>query len=229
MYPRKLTLIEKELLYVTLPENKPGYKLYRDKINQRFVIGEGRFGEGNYLLGQSGDLPDLSLPSASVFALGTFYLKNNSTIDLIIHEEDEDQIEIEFGENINDNPLLQSDSDTLTSEIIQKIKTYSDWVPGMKSPYDESDIRLIGIKPQEFILAISVGEKKIWLYEFNSGINHLIPVSNYYNSLMLYRNERNAEKVLNPNLFFNNLGEFNDNELASAFILYNQYMRRRLL
>ena len=46
---------------------------------------------------------------------------------------------------------------------------------------------------------------------------------------MLFRNERNAEKVLNPNLFFDNLGTFNENELASAFILYNQYMRRRLL
>ena len=102
-------------------------------------------------------------------------------------------------------------------------------MPGMKSPFSHSKVREITIKPKEFILAVVPNEKKIWLYEAASGVNHLIPVSNYYNSLMLYRNERNAEKVLNPNLFFDNLGIYNDMELKSAFELYNKYMRRKLL
>jgi hypothetical protein len=229
LYPRKLSEKEKELLFLVLPENKPGYKLYRDKINNRVVTGEGRFGVGNYFLCESGFSHDLSLSTAPVFALGTIYLKNSKNIDILIHEEDDNQVEVEFGEEINDNPILQTISVTLFSYFIIQVNTYSEWVPGMKSPFNESDVRLIGIKPEEYILAISGGEKKIWLHELNSGVNHLIPVSNYYNSLMLYRNERNAEKVLNPNLFFNNLGTFNDNELASAFILYNQYMRRKLL
>jgi hypothetical protein len=229
LYPRKLTEKEKELLFMILPENKSGYAFYRNKINDYMVTGEGRFGEGNYFLGEAGSFPDLSLPSAPVFALGTIYLKNPWEIDIIIHEEDDNQIEVEFGEDININQILQTISDNLPSGIILKVKTYSEWIPGNKSPFDGSDVRLVGIKPAEFILVISSGEKKIWLHQINSGVNHLVPVSNYYNSLMLFRNERNAEKVLNPNLFFNNLGMFNDNELASAFILYNQYMRRRLL
>ncbi len=212
-----------------LPVNKPGYKLYRDMIAEKFVIGEGRFGDGNYILGDSDSLPDISLPSAPVFAIGSIYLHIPYEIDILIHEEDDNQIEIEFGEDINDNPALQTLSDSLPHDIILKVNTYSQWVPGMKSPFNESEVRLIGIKPDKFILAICSGEKKIWLHEVYSGVNHLIPVSNYYNSLMLFRNERKMEKVLNPNLFFDNLGSFNDNELASAFILYNQYMRRRLL
>jgi hypothetical protein len=99
----------------------------------------------------------------------------------------------------------------------------------MISPYSDSEVRVISIKPKEFFLAVVPEEKKIWLYESGSGINHIIPVSNYYNCLMLTMNERNTEKVLNPNLFFNNLAIYNDQELKTAFEQYNKYMRRKLL
>ena len=229
MYPRKLTDIEKEILFCILPENKPGYKLYRNKITNMLVIGEGRFGEGNYLLGESETVIDLAVSSSPVFALGTIILNNGDEIDIIIQEEDDNKIEVEIGKEFNDSQFKTGSSKISASSFISKVSTYSEWVPGMKSPFDNSDVRMIGIKPEEFIMAISVNEKKIWLYEMKTGINHLVPLSNYYNSLMLFRKERNAEKVLNPNLFFNNLAMFNDYELASAFVLYNQYMRRKLL
>jgi hypothetical protein len=181
------------------------------------VIGDGNFGEGNYILGKNEPNPDLSFPSAPVFALGTV---NNGTkqIDVIIHVETENKIEVWFGNDINE----------ITDNKFN-VKSYSHWMPGMSSPFTDSKVREISVKPKEFILAIVPEEKKIWLYESSSGVNHLIPVSNYYNSLMLYRNERNADKVLNPNLFFNNLGLYNDLELKSALELYNKYMRRKLL
>ena len=200
-----------------LPENKPGYNLYRKKIESMLIIGDGNFGEGNYILGLNEPDPDLSFPSAPVFALGTFY-SGIEQFDVIIHEEMENKIEIWFGRDVNEN----------TGNGF-KVKSYSDWIPGMKSPFSDSKVREIIIKSNEFILAVVPEEKKIWLYESASGVNHLIPISNYYNSLMLYRSERNAEKVLNPNLFFDNLGIYNDLELKSAFELYNKYMRRKLL
>ena len=226
MYPRNLTGKEKDLLNLILPENKPGYKVYRDKINFSVVVGEGRFGEGNYFLGKSGTFPDLSFPSTPVFALGTVYVTNAVNIDIIIHEEDDNLIEVEFGVDINENHPFY---DEISSNMVIKVNSYSRWVPGMKSPFSDTEVKIVGIKPEEYLLAISGEEKKIWLHSKYSGVNHLIPVTNYYNSLMLFRNERNTEKVLNPNLFFDNLGTFNDNELASAFIIYNQYMRRKLL
>ena len=217
MYPREITNIEKTCLFLILPENKPGYNLYRKKIDSMLVIGDGSFGEGNYILGLNESDPDLSFPSAPVFALGTFY-SGSEQFDVIIHEETENKIEVWFGRDVNENT-----SNSFT------VKSYSNWIPGLKSPFSDSKIREIIIKSKEYILAVVPEEKKIWLYESVSGVNHLIPISNYYNSLMLYRSERNAEKVLNPNLFFDNLGIYNDLELKSAFELYNKYMRRKLL
>ncbi|MDR3665865.1 MAG: hypothetical protein P4L35_03370 [Ignavibacteriaceae bacterium] len=217
MYPREISNIEKTCLSLILPENKLGYNLYRNKIAAMKIIGDGHFGEGNYFLGHYEPEPDLSFPSAPVFAVGT--LDNGSEqLDIIIHEETEDKIEIWFGRDIND--ITQNDF---------IVKSYSYWIPGMNSPFTNSKVREISIRQNDFILAVVPEEKKIWLYESSSGVNHLIPVSNYYNSLMLYRNERNAEKVLNPNLFFNNLGLYNDLELKSALEIYNKYMRRKLL
>jgi hypothetical protein len=217
LYPRKITDIEKICLFLILPENKPGYKLYRNKIESMLILEDGNFGEGNYILGKDEPDPDLFFSSAPVFALGTIY-NGPEQFDLIIHEETENKIEVLFDKDVNE--IKEKDI---------KVKSYSYWMPGMISPFSDSEVREITVKPKEFILAVVPEEKKIWLHESASGVNHLIPVTNYYNSLMLYRNERNAEKVLNPNLFFNNLGLYNDQELKSAFELYNKYMRRKLL
>jgi len=217
LYPRKIIDIEKTCLFLILPENKPGYNLYRNRINNMFVLGNGNFGGGNYILGANEPDPDLTFPSAPVFALGTLN-DGSEQFDVIINEETENKIEVWFGKDVNEN---------IGADL--RIKSYSFWIPGMKSPFTDSEVREITIKPGEFILAVVPEEKKIWLWSSASGINHLIPVSNYYNSLMLFRNERNADKVLNPNLFFDNLGLYNDQELKSAFELYNKYMRRKLL
>jgi hypothetical protein len=217
LYPRELTDIEKKCLFRILPENKPGYNFYRNKINGMVVLGDGSFGEGNFILGPVEPKPDLSFPIAPVFALGTLYA-GNTQIDIIINEETENKIEISLSCDVNEISITGAN-----------VKSYSFWVPGLKSPFTDSKVREIIIRPGKFILAVAAEEKKIWLYEFTSGVNHLVPVSNYYNCLMLLRNERNAQKVLNPNLFFDNLGLYNDQELLLAFEKYNQYMRRRLL
>jgi hypothetical protein len=66
----------------------------------------------------------------------------------------------------------------------------------------------------------------IWLYEASSGINHIIPVSNFYGNLMMVKGIKKHEKVSNPSLFFNDISGFTDNDLTAAFILYNKNMRR---
>jgi hypothetical protein len=217
LYPREITLVEKKCLFMILPENKPGYNLYRNKIEKMMVLGEGSSGSGSYILGEIEPEPDLLFPSAPVFALGIFY-SGTGEFDLLIHEETENKIEVWFSKDLNEN-----------FDESYNLKSYSSWIPGDRSPFSDSKVREIVIRPKEFMLAVAPEEKKIWLYESSSGVNHLIPLSNYYNSLMLIRNERNAEKALNPNLFFNNLGIYNDQELKKAFEQYNKYMRRKLL
>jgi len=67
-YPRVLTPLENDWLLYILPDTGPGYRIYREKIASMLVIGEGRFGEGNYVLGYKGDEPDLSYSSLPILA-----------------------------------------------------------------------------------------------------------------------------------------------------------------
>jgi hypothetical protein len=68
--------------------------------------------------------------------------------------------------------------------------------------------------------------KKIWLHDVQSGVNHLIPVSNFYNQLMMVKNIRNSKIALNPGIFFQTLEEYSDEDLVSALVTYNKYIRR---
>src|SRR5512135_3741418 len=90
-FPRELTRQEKYLLFSVLPEAKPGYKQYREKINALFVTGFGRFRNSNLILGKQNTIPDLSLSSAPVFAAGTIKIPNDE-IDILINEEVDDEI-----------------------------------------------------------------------------------------------------------------------------------------
>lgn len=214
-YPRKLSPLEEELLFLILPDNKPGYLHYRELISKLSVTGEGNGGESNLFLGKEGTIPDTVSPSRPVFALGTLYY-DKGIIDLVIHEEIDNEIEC----------IIEGDISIISKGVLQKNINYSDWVSGMSSPEKNEPVREILMKPTSYLLAFAAAEKKIWLHNVASGVNHLIPLSNYYNSLMLLKNERKSSVALNPKLFFNNLEIYENEELVSAFLIYNKYMKR---
>ncbi|MFO7446653.1 MAG: hypothetical protein R6W90_09810 [Ignavibacteriaceae bacterium] len=214
MFPREITALEKELLFSVLPVNKPGYAGYRDKIERLVVTGQGRFGNSNFILGKAGSSPDLSLPSSPVFALGTIIYTMNKA-DIVIHEAVDDEIEYDIS--------VDNDASEL-NEI--KRWNYSEWEPGDNAPGDNSYVKETEIVNDEFILAIAPVDKKIWLHVKESGINMLIPVTNFYNYLMMVKNIRDKEKVFKPALLFADLKDFNDDELRLAFIAYNKYFKR---
>jgi hypothetical protein len=215
-FPRRLTAIEEKLLFSILPEYKPGYKYYRNKIEELFIIGYGRFGGNNFILGKQNAEPDLTIPSSPVFATGTNVYKE-ATIDITIHEEDDEQIEFDISARGGEFP------GTFTE--INKWN-YSEWIPGNKDPKDNSYVREIIIVPGKFLLAITPLRKKMWLYDFKNGVNHLIPISNFYNELMRTKNIRDTKSVLKPNSFFENTDSYNDQEIISAFLSYNKYMKK---
>lgn len=216
IFPRELYAIEKELLFSVLPEGKPGYKIYRDKIDNLLVAGAGRFGRGNLYLGKEGAAPDNTLPSAPVLASGTVEFIE-CTADINIHEEVDEVIEFDIAFSTEEIPALLHE---------KKRWSYSDWIPGQKAPFDGSDVREISAGDGLHFLAIAPAHKKIWLHEIRSGINFLIPVSNLYNSLMLMKNIREANTVSKPALFFENQKNFTDREIISAFLVYNKYFRK---
>jgi hypothetical protein len=217
IFPGKLTDKEKELLFSVLPENKPGYKIYKERIEELFVIGQGRFGNGNFILGMKDDKPDFSLPSAPVFAIGTIVF-DKGVIDITIHEEAENKIEFDIA--LKENLKIP---DKIT--VIKKWN-FSDWIPGQSAPGDNSYVREVIIYPDMYILAIAPSQKKIWLYEKESGVNHILPLSNFFNELIRVLKIKNEEIIKRPAFFFENLNSYKDEQLALAFLGYNKYMHK---
>lgn len=216
-FPRELTVQEKYLLFAILPEDKSGYKHYREKINELMVTGYGRFKNNNYILGREGTIPDLSFSSTPVFAAGTIKIPGDE-IDILINEEIDNEIEFDVTlKNTNEIPVEIEE---------QEIWSYSEWNPGVNAPHDNSPVRETIISPGEYILVFAPTHKKIWLHENKSGVNYLLPLTNFYNELMRFKRIKDPAKALNPKLMFESLDEFSDYDLMNAFVLYNKYMRR---
>ena len=49
----------------------------------------------------------------------------------------------------------------------------------------------------------------------------MIPVTNFYNELMLHKNIRDPKVALNTKLMFTDLSNFSDSDLTYAFLTYN--------
>ncbi len=69
-YPRPLRAVERDLLWSVLPTDRAGYRAYRERIEAMSVIGEGRRGKGDLVLGLAGEAPDVSGPLPQVIASG---------------------------------------------------------------------------------------------------------------------------------------------------------------
>ena len=219
IYPRKITNREQDWLFYLLPEEVPGYNEYRNKIFTMSVIGEGRFGEGNYFLGYEGDTPDLSYASLPMFACGQIECKD-CLIQLSIHEFYDNKIEF----SIN-NILGES-----IPEILHEIKrwSYSYWKPGSPSPFENDELREVNLtsNKNELVLVLSKQKQSIWLHESGTGINHIIPVSNYINELLLVKKTIVKSDGINIANVFSNLASFTDDDFRQAFLKYNKYWKK---
>ncbi|HEY6906636.1 MAG TPA: hypothetical protein VI230_04170 [Ignavibacteriaceae bacterium] len=216
-FPRELTRQEKYLLFSVLPEYKPGYNSYREKINKLCVTAAGRYNSNNLILGRQNTVPDITLPPAPVFAAGTIKIPGDE-IDILINEEVDDEIEIELNvKNSTDIP-----------EEINELErwSYSDWNPGNKSPGDNGEVREVVAAKGKYILVFAPSHKKIWLHDYENGVNYLIPLTNFYNELMRFKGIKDPAKALNPKIFFQGMAGFSDYDLINALVLYSKYMRR---
>lgn len=214
IYPRKLSTAEREILFSLLPENKSGYKNYRSLIDKYSVISEGRFGNGNLILGEVDSSPDFSISSSPVFALGNI-ITSEINYYAVIHLLDEGMIEIQI------DPYPVEDE-----IVIKNIVSYSDWKPGKKSPEKNSDVYQYMIKDGEYLLAICPVSKKIWLHEYKTEVNYIIPMSNFFNELMRVKKVKDEKLLMNPSKFFDEINNYSGLEIKLAFLLYNKYIRR---
>ena len=216
VYPRGLRLKERDLLDAVLPENRPGYRAYRDVISTMVVIGGGRRGEGNLVLGMPGDKPDLSLPLAPVFAFGVVETTRD-VFSVTVREHRERQIDIE---------IVSSRGETIPDHFEERRRwTYSTWIPGTPSPDTGETAREVRIN-ESLTLAMLVKERRLLLHDAGSGVNHLIPITTFYDELMMVKNIRDPKIALHSGLLFQDARSPNDDDLRSAFIAYNRVRRR---
>jgi len=157
-----------------------------------------------------------------VFAFGLIeYEHGYQTIT--IHEEVEESIEIQFhtnGISLETNHVQE-----------QRRYCYSYWKPGQPSPRGGSAVREVrfNLSTVSDVLVISAEDERIWFHESETAVNHLVPLTPFYNNLMWQCSIRDPELVLKPKRFFREAVHYNDNVLRAAFREYNSKALRLVL
>lgn len=218
LYPRQLTSRELEWIDWILPRERPGYREYRDVVRSMPVIGEGRRGKGEIILGHSGAQPDFDEPLAPVFAYGAIET-NFGTISITLRGIVNDQISVEIVSHRAED--VQEDFEEF------RRWTYSTWKPGDLCPQCQKLVRevpmhAVGRGEEHFVLALCIKDKRLWVFEGASQANRLIPVTNFYNELMLHKNIRDPKVALDSKRLFTDLSSYSDLDLTYAFLTYNK-------
>lgn len=218
MYPQPFSGRERAWVEWILPEERAGYNAYRSRIETMMIVGEGRRGRGEIILGQAGTEVDFSSPLSPVFAYGAVETSSGS-ISVTLREIRDDQISVE---------IVGHHSDEVPVDFEEFRRwTYSTWSPGDVCPQCSQTTREVSMHAQSitnenFVLAICGKDRRLWVYEAVTGVNHLIPVTNFYNELMLHRNIRDPRIAFDSKLLFSELSSFSNDDFLHAFLTYNQ-------
>ncbi len=208
-FPRELTVDEKELLLFVLPEDSTGYGEYRRHVSSMVALAEGRRGAGNLVLGYVGDAADITSPLPTVVAYGMVET-TRGTVSITVRELVDNQLDIE---------IIRDNGPTVPGEEKRRW-TYSSWVPGEPSPSSGVAVREVTIDP-EHLLAIDPSDRRIWICDRSREMNVLVPITNFYNELMLTKGIRDPEVALKSSRFFSDLSTYSDDDLRMAFFAYN--------
>ena len=202
LFPRPLTSFERASLLWLLPEERSGYKGYHKYVTSWMVAGEGRRGSGNFILAEPGIVPDVESPLPQVFAYGVIET-DGGDISVTLRELCEGQLEFE---------IVSLQGDEIPAQFVEKRRwNFSSWSAGEACPVCGAKAREVTIRRESgenAVLAVCVRDKRLWIFDERDGVNHLIPVTNFHNALMLHKNIRDPKKALVPENFFSQLHEF---------------------
>jgi hypothetical protein len=215
LFPRDLTPREKDLLLWLLPADRPGYREYRQLVSTWKVAGSGRRGEGNFILTAGTTRVDNDSPLPQIFAYGI--VENaECIIAATIRERLDDQVEFE---------IVSLSGEGIPDELHETRRwTFSSWLPAHPCPNCHGGLRETEMKTgsgRRFVLAVCTRDERIWIYDETSGVNHPVPLTNFYNELMLQANIRDPNIALNSRRFFTDLRDYSDAALSRAFVSYN--------
>jgi hypothetical protein len=222
-FPRELNALERELLLWVLPGERPGYSEFRTLVEEWKVVGKGRRGEGNYVLANVAHQIDADSPLPQLLAYGLVEGERGD-ITISVREPMGDQLEFEISGPVED-ALRQG----LKS---RRRWTYSEWLPSQPCPSCQRAVREIPVRTVSgrfLVLVACVRDQRLWVYDNRSGINHPIPVTGFYNELMLQHRIQDPKIAFDSKRLFSDLNTFSDVALIRAFSSYNQFRRKVIL
>ncbi len=215
VFPRDLTGIERELLLWVLPAERRGYKAIRALVEEWKITARGRRGSGNYILSPTQEPVDQESPLPQVFAYGVLET-DQGEISVTVREPLGNQVEFEIAK------LGRGDIIAPYREI--RRWTFSSWDPGKPCPICTGTVREVVMSTKtgrRLVLAICPRDKRLWVSDAGTEINHPVPVTNFYNELMFRQHIRDPEIALHPERLFSSLGTYQDEALIGAFRSYN--------
>lgn len=215
MFPRELSAREYAWIQWLLPADRPGYKRVLDSLHKLFVIGEGRWGKNDLVLGAIGDEIDRTEGMQPVVAFGE--LKGSPCdLTLSLHAPNElGQIEFQLSPSIGD---------VVPQKLEVRSKwTYSTWKPGLPCPATGTAVREVKLPASRdgLRLVIAPTKRVVWLHDSADMMNRLIPVTNFYNELVISQGIRDPKIALDHSLLFTDDARWSDAHLAEAFVRYN--------
>ncbi|OGU31240.1 MAG: hypothetical protein A2X67_08475 [Ignavibacteria bacterium GWA2_55_11] len=211
-FPRKLTDREMDLLSWVLPEDRPGYAAARMLTRSWSVAARGRRGDGNYILAPEGTVVDVVSPLPQVLAYGVV---ETGTISTSVTVRERMDVQLEF--EIVDNPAFGTAAEP-------RRWSYSTWLPSSVCPQCgrfPRDVRMSTEGNRLVVLAICMYDRRLWVFDDRSGVNHPVPVTNFYSELMSQTGVRDPRVALRPELLFEQMSAHADDDLARAFVSYN--------
>jgi hypothetical protein len=220
-YPHALGKNEREVLQWLLPIDRPGYGAYHRILDNVEVAGRSPVESERLVLVPEGKQPDFDLAPSGILAYGVIETSGGAS-SVTIHKTSGSQLEFQISQ-------LSGAGAALNEDVVRKW-TYSTWLPGEPCPQCGGRIREATLhKPSGQVLALAfcVRNERIWIHDGASGVTVPIPITTYYNELMMTKGIRDPKIALDARLVFTQLGKYSDGDLTRAFVGYNK-MREKV-
>jgi hypothetical protein len=215
-FPRPLSALERDILFTVLPSDREAYRKLRERLALMVVLGQGKRGEGDLVLGYPGDEPDPGLPLYSVIACGALETRER-IYSVTIREEAGNKVNVE---------IVSERGEGIPDRVDETRRwTYSSWRPGDASPATGKKVREVAIS-DDHILVCASHDRRLWLYDRSSGFVALLPITGFYAELMSSLGVHDAPTVMHASLFWDNVASYSDEQLRQAFIAYNLVRHR---
>ena len=220
VFPRDLSPLEQKLLLWVLPAGRPGYAEIRNVLEGWEVAGAKPWAEGTYVLAPRGSAPELDAPSPQLIAVGMIETSRGS-VTVSVRELQFRQLEFE----------ISGPADEVDLNGLGRLRTWtlSLWSPSLPCPSCGRILREVAMSTtsgRELTLALCAGDQRLWVYDESKQMNYPIPVTGFYNELMLQAKIQDPGIALQSRRLFSDLDKFADEALTRAFEAYNRTRNR---